>query len=373
MAVNRAVPDAEQLMRLRAEVRTFLAGSDYVPGCDSWMRGFDPGFSRGVAGRGWIGMTWPREYGGSEASNVERLVVLEELLRAGAPLGAHLTGDRQIGPAILRFGSEELKGELLPGICRGESVFCLGLSEPEAGSDLAAVRTRAERVDGGWAITGSKIWTTAAHRATHMYVLARTDASGTRHEGLSEFIVDMGAPGIEVRPIEDLTGGHHFNEVFFDDVFVPDSRVLGTIGDGWAQVMAQLAFERGGPERFLSMHLLLTTMLGVLRRHPDRSSTELAGELAARLVGLRRLALDVARALDRGEAPGPAASELKLLGSEFESDVVEAARYVLEVGDADAEERRVLEEATGAVPASSIRGGSSQIMRTVVSRMEAGR
>jgi alkylation response protein AidB-like acyl-CoA dehydrogenase len=357
---------------LRHEVRTMLAGTEFTPRCDSWMRGFDAGFSRAVGTRGWIGMTWPTEYGGGGRSGLERLVVTEELLRAGAPVAAHWTADRQIGPTLLRHGTEQQRRELLPAICAGDVVVCLGMSEADAGSDLSAVRTRAVRADGGWRITGTKIWTTSAHRATHAYVLARAGEAGDRHTGLTEFLLDMARPGITVRPILDLVGEHHFNEVVFDDVEAHDDEILGAEGQGWAQVTGQLAFERGGPERYLSTYPLLAALVDCVRRRPDRAATETLGRLAARLTVLRRLSWTIATAIDAGTATGTLAAELKLLGTDFEKDVVEAGRYIVDVcGDGEPGLAALLTDALVSVPGGSIRGGTSEIMRTLIGRSEA--
>lgn len=335
------------------------------------MRGFDPNFSRTIGERGWIGMSWPTSHGGGGRSNVERLVVTEELLRAGAPVSAHWTADRQIGPSIIRLGSSELQREFLPKIRRAEAVFCVGLSEPDAGSDLAALRTSARPVDGGWEITGNKAWTTSAHLSTHAYVLARTSKEERKQAGLTEFIVDMDTPGITVRPIIDLSGEHHFNEVFFDGVFVPDGRVLGVVGNGWSQATDHLAFERGGVERFLSTYPVLVAMIAAARSAKDRASTERIGALAARLVVLRRLAFDLAGALDSDQAPALLAATLKLLGTQFEADVVAEARYVFDVCGTDDLGRDLLLEASAVVPTVSLRGGASEIMRTVIARAES--
>ncbi|WP_297659540.1 acyl-CoA dehydrogenase family protein [Pseudonocardia sp.] len=362
--------DADHLSDLRRQVREVVAAAGIAPRTDSWMRGFDASFTERVAERGWIGMSWPAEYGGGGRSNLERMVVTEELLRAGAPVTAHWTADRQIGPAILRVGSDELKAEFLPGIRRGEIVVGLGMSETEAGSDLAAVRTRAVPDGDGWRVTGAKVWTTSAHHATHIYVLARTSDEDARHEGLTEFLVDSDAPGIEIRPILDMVGEHHFNEVVFADVPVPAGRALGTVGQGWKQVTEQLAFERGGAERYLSTYPLLAAMVRSAARVRDRAVTERVGSLAAQLVGLRQLSVQVATALDAGEVPGRLASALKLRGTTFEKEVVETARYVLDVCGADAEASRLLVDGLAAVPGASIRGGASEVMRTVIGRSE---
>jgi alkylation response protein AidB-like acyl-CoA dehydrogenase len=339
---------------LRDTVRELVANWDITPTCDAWMRGHDPAFSRAMAERGLIGITWPEPFGGGR-SNLARLVVTEELLRVGAPVGAHWIADRQIGPAILRNGSPSLREELLPGIAAGEITFCLGMSETEAGSDLASVRTRAVRDGDGWRITGRKIWTTGAHVATHAYVLARTGDGADKHEGLTEFVVEMSAPGVTVRPIEDLGGEHHFNEVTFDDVFVPAGRVIGAEGAGWKQVTEQLSFERGGMERVLSTYPLLAAALT-----PDAAT----GALIARLMTLRELACRVAEAMDAGRAPAGEAAVLKYLGTTFERDVIEVARTMPGRG----EYASLLAQAQRAAPGFSIRGGTDEMLLTVVSR-----
>ena len=247
-------------LRLREEVRAFLK-SEVAAGAYTPRLGhseFDADFTRRVAARGWIGMTWPRRYGGHECSYLERFVVTEEMLAAAAPCAAHWFGDRQTGPSLLRYGSEHLKQKYLPAIARGECYFALGMSEPNSGSDLASVRTRAERAAGGWRVTGQKVWTSWAHKAHAFFVLCRTAPdTGDRHEGLSQLIVELDAPGVTVRPIRFMNGDHHFNEVFLDSVFVPDAMVVGEVGQGWKQVTSELALERSGPERYMTTFPLL--------------------------------------------------------------------------------------------------------------------
>jgi alkylation response protein AidB-like acyl-CoA dehydrogenase len=368
---------APEIEAARARARQVIAAWQSEQGAvarsDAWMRGFDRGFSRRLAQAGLIGLTWPREYGGAGLSNVVRLTVTEELLRSGAPIAAHWIGDRQIGPAILRHGSERLRKELLPPIVAGETVYCLGLSEPDAGSDLASVRTRARRAGDGWAITGRKVWTSHAHEATHAYVLARTDSSGPKHAGLSEFIVDMGSPGIEVSPIRDMAGESHFNEVTFDDVHVPGWRLVGTEGNGWKQVLEQLAFERGGPERYLSSYALLRELITVAGSPPagrpgvSRDVQEQLGRLVAQLATLRRIAWDVALRLDEDAPPIDDAVALKYLGNEFENAVVAAARRV-----AGRDGGGPLFQATLlASPGFSIRGGAADVLLGLLARSEA--
>ncbi|GAB1510524.1 acyl-CoA dehydrogenase family protein [Actinophytocola sp. KF-1] len=351
----------DELDELRRTVRELVAEHDVPPRCDGWMRGHDAAFTRELARRGLIGITWPAPFGAGR-SNLARLVVTEELLRAGAPVAAHWIADRQIGPAILRNGSPELRAAVLPGIAAGEVTFCLGMSETESGSDLASVRTKAVRDGSGWHISGSKIWTTYAHRATHAYVLARTDDSGGKHEGLTEFVVDMSAPGVTVRPILDLSGEHHFNEVLFEHVRA--DHVIGAEGAGWRQVTEQLSFERGGMERVLSTYPLLAALLD--RPHDPAA----VGVVVARLMTLRELACRVAERMDAGQAPAAAAAVLKYLGTTFERDLVDVARTATGVvpelgGDGLA---GLLAQAQLAAPGFSIRGGTDEMLLTIVSR-----
>src|SRR5213080_601871 len=295
---------------LRSEVREFLraerAAETFVPACDDWLSGWDESFSRRLAERGWVGMTIPPEYGGHGRSALERYVVVEELLAAGAPVAAHWVSDRQVGPNLLRYGSVKLKQRYLPAIALGECYFAIGLSEPDAGSDLAAVRTAGTRVDGGWSVSGTKIWTSGAHRAHALIVLLRTGPPDgrQRHVGLSQLLLEFSQPGVTVRPIISMTGEHHFNEVVFGDVFVPDEQVVGAIGDGWAQVTSELAYERSGPERLLSTFVLLDALAAELAgRAGDSGAAGAIGRVVARLWACRQMSLAVAGALADGEAP----------------------------------------------------------------------
>jgi alkylation response protein AidB-like acyl-CoA dehydrogenase len=246
----------EETHGLREEVREFLAKEmkDFpaVTRAQTWM-GFDGDFSKKMGDRGWIGMRWSKKYGGHERSAFDRYVVLEELLAAGAPVGAHWIGDRQSGPLLLNFGTEEQRQLILPKVAKSECFLCIGMSEPDSGSDLAATRTKAEKVEGGYRVNGTKLWTSNAHKAHYMIALFRTDPE-KKHDGLTQFLVDLSLPGITIRPIKDLAGNSHFNEVVFEDVFVPDTMLVGQEGTGWAQVTAELAFERSGPERYLSSY-----------------------------------------------------------------------------------------------------------------------
>ena len=355
---------------VRGLVEEWLAAKRFTPSCDAWLRHYDLEFTKAMADRGLIGISWPKEYGGAARSGLARLVVTEELLRAGAPVAAHWIADRQIGPSILQHGAPAAKDFYLPRIARGEVTFCLGMSETESGSDLASVRTTATRTAGGWSLTGRKIWTSQAHRSTHAYVLARTSRGESKHEGLTEFIIDMSHPGVEVRPIYDLRGEHHFNEVTFDAVPVADDHVLGEVGAGWAQVTAQLSLERGGVERVMSTFPLLAVAIEDLRRREVPGHAVETGEILARLTVLRAMAFDVASEIDAGRAPVYEAAMLKDLGTIFEREVNEYARAVLdrEPDPAGDEDMGLLAQGILAAPGFTIRGGTTEVLRTLVAR-----
>jgi alkylation response protein AidB-like acyl-CoA dehydrogenase len=356
---------------LRADVRALIdewqRDGRIVARADAWVRGYDPQFSQALAERGWIGITWPEEFGGQARSNSARLVLTEELLTAGAPVAGHWLGERQIGPAILRYGTPFLQQKYLPEISRGAVTFCLGMSETESGSDLASVRTSATAVEGGWRVNGRKIWTSQAHNATHAYLLARSDRQADKHDGLSELIVDMSSAGVEVRPIYDLRGEHHFNEITFDDVFVPADHLLGELGNGWTQVTEQLAFERGGMERLLSTYPLLLASVAAAREPDELGRT---GAALAQLATMRQLAVHIAAEMDAGAAPMLLAAVLKDVGTLFEGDVNELARSILDVEpDPSATgPAQLLGDAIMAAPGFTIRGGVTEILRTIISR-----
>lgn len=369
-----AVPPAG-LDGLRREVRAFLAAEigagRVVPRSDNWLAGWDAGFSRRLGERGWIGMAFPPEYGGSGAGFLARFAVTEELLAAGAPVAAHWIADRQSGPSLLRYGTQEQRRAYLPGIARGEVSFAIGMSEPDSGSDLASVRTRAERVPGGWRVSGTKVWTSGAHLAHAMIALVRTGPpEPTRHAGLSQLIVDLAAPGVQIRPIRLLTGEHHFNEVVLTDVFVPDDRVLGVLGDGWRQVTGELAFERSGPERILSTFPLLTAAVDRLAAHGCADRARL-GAVVARLWALRRMSLAVAARLAEGEQPATEAALVKDLGTRFEGALIDTVRLLVRVEpdllSADPL-ARLLAESVLHAPGFTLRGGTNEILRGVVAK-----
>ncbi|WP_158966680.1 acyl-CoA dehydrogenase family protein [Chachezhania sediminis] len=365
----------ESARALRAEVRAFLSGwvhrfDPRVRGL-SWM-GFDRDFSRAVAAQGWIGMTWPAEYGGGARSMLDRYVVIEEMLAAGAPVGAHWIADRQSGPLILKLGTEAQKARLIPEIVRGDACFCIGLSEPQAGSDLAAVRTRIVPDGDGWRLNGRKIWTTNAHRSDYMIALVRSSGGPEdRHAGLSQVIVPMKAPGVHIREIEDMAGDAHFNEVTFDDVELGPDALIGVEGQGWAQATAELAFERSGPDRFLSAFPLLEAVTGALDPACEKASAAAIGNAAAEIAVLRQMSVSIAGMLDRGEVPNTEAAVVKEAGVAFEQSTPDLARALLgsglatgTAGDLSALYASVLQ----LQPTFSLRGGTREIVRGIMAR-----
>jgi alkylation response protein AidB-like acyl-CoA dehydrogenase len=379
-----ATVSKDDLDTLRQDVRAFLADAvaagDFAPAVDSWVREWDEDFSRQLGARGYLGMTIPQEYGGRGRTHLERFVVTEELLAAGAPVAAHWIADRQVAPALLTYGTEEQKQAYLPRIARGECYFAIGMSEPDAGSDLAGVRTKAVRVDDGYRITGSKVWTSGAHRAEAFFVLARTswDADTPKHDGLSQFLVPLDAPGVQVRPIISADGSQHFNEVFLEDVLVPDDAVIGAIGEGWRQVTSELSYERSGPERFLSTYPLLTSALTEAGDAVDLGPA--LGRTVARLAALHTMSFGVASRLHQGERADVDAALVKLLGTTFEGDLV---AWVSEVAEGlsthgsthgtpawrpGSHARDQLGVALTQRAGFTLRGGTSEVLRGVVAR-----
>lgn len=373
--VPASLPESAEA--LRAEVRGFLAERlhDRPPEARarSWM-GFDADFSRALAARGWVGMTLPTAYGGGGKNAFDRFVVVEELLAAGAPVSAHWIADRQSGPLIAKYGTEAQKQFHLPRIARAEAFFCIGMSEPNSGSDLASVRTRAARTATGWMLNGSKLWTTNAFRCHYMIALVRTSGSAEdRHRGLSQMIIDLHTPGVTIRPIRDLAGDEHFSEVFFDNVALTEEALIGDEGDGWEQVTAELAFERSGPERVYSSLVLLDTWLAELRASGTRdpSTLGLAGKLLAQLGVLRALSISLAAQLARGLSPAVEAALVKDMGTEFEQAI---PLLIADALGAEPERPvpgpllRSLAYVTQVAPSFSLRGGTREILRGMIAR-----
>lgn len=365
------------LEELRTELQTFLKeereAGNFRPEPECWMASADPEFSKKMGRRGWIGLTWSSQYGGHDKTALERYIVTEETLRAGAPVAAHWIADRQHAPMLLEHGTEEQKLDILPRIAAGQCYFAIGLSEPGAGSDLANVKTKAEKVDGGWKINGLKIWSSGAHMSHYMVAILRTSpADGrNRHVGLSQIMVDLNLPGVTVKPIVDLSGDAHFNEVYFEDVIVPDDCLLGEEGGGWKQVTGELAMERSGPERFLSSYITLETALWQLSGKMGSDSQARLGKLIANLRTLRGMSWGIANLLRDGVSPETEAALVKDLGNRLENDLTQQVRALLV--DLPAEEwspdmRRIMNIGILRSPPNTLRGGTTEVMRGITAR-----
>lgn len=371
----RLPAEAEEL---RLEVRAFLAdeiaSGGFDPAASVLHGGFDRAFSRRVGARGWIGMTWPKRYGGGERSFLERYVVTEEFRVANAPTGAHFTADRQSGPVLLKYAPEHIKNDVLPRITRGECCFCIGMSEPNSGSDLFAASTRATPTAGGYLVSGTKLWTSNAHNADYMIGLFRTSppTAENRRHGLTQFLVDLSRPGITINPVRNMAGRHEFNEVVFDEMFIPDDHVLGEVDGAWKQATSELAYERSGPERFLETFYVLPELVRVLGGDPDTRGAEGIGRLVAQLHALRRMSVSVAGMLEAGKEPVLEGSIVKDLGTVWEQELPARARDLAAFVDAAPGNRatfdELLEFATVIAPKLTIQGGTTEVLRGIIAR-----
>jgi len=369
------LPEADE--DLRSDIRALAAAAVGERADEerarSWQ-GFDAEFSRKLGAAGYLGLTLPKQFGGQERGPFARFIVVEELLAAGAPVAAHWIADRQSAPLILNYGSDAQRDYYLPRICRGEAFFCIGMSEPGSGSDLASVRTRAERTATGWRVNGQKIWTTNALHSDYMIALVRTSGSAEdRHAGLSQLIIDLKAPGVTVRPIRDLAGDEHFAEVFFDNVDLADDALIGNEGEGWKQVTAELAFERSGPERVYSSIVLLDAWISHLKEvgREDSATLRLVGELLARIATLRAMSIACTARLAAGESPVVEASLVKDLGTTFEQQlpILIGDDLAAHPGEAvGASLYRTLLYVTHVAPSFSLRGGTREILRGIIAR-----
>ena len=369
-------PEAEAI---RARVREFIdreveAGSFVPYGGGGFSGRHAPEFSRRCGAAGFIGMTWPSQYGGGERSFLERYVVTEELLAVSAPVWAHWVADRQSGPVLLRYAEESIRRDILPRIAAGECYFCIGMSEPDSGSDLFSLRSRAESIGGGWRLNGRKVWTSNAHRSHYMIALMRTAAptGKDRRHGLSQFLVPMDTPGITVNPILNMAGHHDFNEVVLDDALIPEQHLLGDLNMGWKQVTAELAHERSGPERFLDNLPVLYELVRSAGADPGERQAQGIGRLVAQLSTLRHMSLSVAGMLQASRSPEVEAAVVKDLGTNWAQALPGIVRDLASLVDGDPDNRGRLEEvlrmSTLLAPKLTIQGGTREILRGIIAR-----
>jgi len=376
--------------QLRHDVREFLKGELaqglWQPQCDAWIQGFDPGFTKRVAERGWIGLTWPREYGGRERSFVDRLIVTEEMLRYGAPAALHWFADRQIGGSILRYGTDSQKAEFLPRIIRGEIYVGLGMSEPEAGSDLASLSTRAEEMDDCFLVNGQKTWTSGGSFINYIDLFARTDFDAPKHRGITEFLVPMDLPGISRIPMTDITGTEAWNDIFFDNVRVPKECVVGEINKGFYHVVEELAYERGGMERLMGNYPLYDGLGRFVRETMyDRSPVIERADVAETMAELelefevgRLLMYKAASVMDEGRPPTIEAATSKIHGTTFEQKLATAAMKILGPGGwlwSDSPDAPIGGLALHSYLASkgySLQAGSTEVLKNIIATRGLG-
>ncbi len=308
----------------RAEVRGFL-DETLTPAFWEYQRarrhpGWSPEFSRAAAARGWLGIAWPKQYGGQERGIIEQMIYMEEMAYAGAPQEHHRRAVQQVGPSIMRFGTEQQKAEYLPAITAADISFAMGLSEPNAGSDLAGVQTQAVRDGDDYVLNGHKCFTSGAHFSDYLWTVARTDPDAPKHRGISIIIVPLRAPGVDVRPLIDLQGLHHFNEVLMRDVRVPVANRVGEEHRGWYVNAATMDFERSGIARIAGLRRLLDRCAAAVREAPPdarrRQARQRLAELAVAVEVSRLLSYRVAWLQDGGRAPNYEVSIQKILATE---------------------------------------------------------
>jgi alkylation response protein AidB-like acyl-CoA dehydrogenase len=328
-----------------------------------------------LAERGLLCMAWPPEFGGRGASVWEQTVVREEMWAHHEPRGAQYMGVNWVGPTIMRHGTEQQQRDHLPPIARGEVIWCQGFSEPEAGSDLASLRTTARPDGAGWRVSGQKIWTSYATMAQWCFLLARTSKGERRQQGLTIFLVPMSAPGIEVRPIRAMIGPHHLNEVFFDEVAVTPDDVLGTIGEGWRVVQEVLAFERVGIARYARCERLLQSAPTVLGAQWDTLPAALRGRWARMLTHCRRARLLAYRVLalqSAGKVRPADAAAYRIAVTKLDQDSAAVLSEIIGLAvlddDAGRRFRAAVDDHWRYAQASTVASGSIEMQRILLAR-----
>lgn len=368
-------PNAQEIRQgVRDHLEQLRRDGVWSHGPGGWAR-HNVEFSRAIGRLGWIGMTWPKPYGGQGKSSIERYLVTEELLAAGAPMRAHWAADRQVGPLILQYGTEAQRQRFLPLIATGGCAIALGLSEPDAGSDLYAIRTMAKKVEGGWKLNGRKLWSSQAHLARYLSTLVRTaPRTERRNEGFTRLLIDLSLPGVTLRPVIDITQEHSFNEVTFDDVMIADDMVIGEVGNAWAQLTgSELTHERASPDRWTNQYDMLRLLVDKLGPTPSEHQAIATGRLVANLWTLHHMSLSIAGALQQGGNPSLEAAVVKDLGTTYEQSIPEVARGLVcesamaafAAGD---EFEQVLAYSLTSAPSLSIKGGTREVLRNTIAR-----
>ena len=376
----------EEQKKFREEVQDFLKleleQGSFEPRQNAWMDGFSKEFSRKMSKKGWIGLTWPKEYGGQGRSYIDRTIMQEEMLKAGAPLAFHFLGDRQIGPTLIRFGSDELKKEFLPKIINAESSFCLCMSEPDAGSDLASVRTTAIEEGNDYAINGQKVWTTLGHMADFGWLLAKTNLNPNlpKHKTLSEFLLDMKSPGVAVQPLMNILGIHSLNEVFLDDVKIPKDRLIGEKDKGFDQIMEQIVYERAGIERLMQNYPVKECLVEYAKTTKRNGRYLWEDPIVRNSIATLEIEFNVGRILcyhvawtiDQGRVPNYEASVCKIFCTQFEKKLSDSATQLMGLygqllpGSKWAPYGGVAPESYLLSPSYTLQGGTVEILKNII-------
>jgi alkylation response protein AidB-like acyl-CoA dehydrogenase len=375
---------SEEQEKFRQEVRDFLEEEIkqglWEPSCDAWIMGHDPEFTKRVSKRGWIGLTWPKEYGGHGRSYADRLILTEEMLRYGAPAACHWFADRQIGGAIVHYGTDEQKKELLPMILKGEAYVGLGMSEPDAGSDLASLKTRAAEDGDYYVIDGQKTWTSGGSHMNWIYLVARTDPDAPKHRGISEFFFRTDLPGVSVAPIHDITGGVHFNEVFFENVRIPKTALIGEKNKGFYQILNQLDYERSGMERLMANYPLFEVLIKYTRETKQNGKPLSQDPVIRSKVAQLKIELEIGRlhmyrvamVMDEGRAPNWESAMSKAYGTAFEQHLAGTAIEILGLyGQLSPESKRVPMHGMAyhsylSSKGYSLQAGTSEILKNIL-------
>lgn len=375
----------QETERFREELRSWLAQniSEEVEAVGKRGPSDDRTFeiarawNRLMADARWVAISWPEEYGGRGASVLDQLVYVEETVRAGSPLPVNVIGINNIAPAIIRYGSEDQKRTLLPRMMRADDIWCQGMSEPDAGSDLASLRTRAVPDGDGFVITGQKTWTSLGHRADYCQLFVRTDPDVAKQKGISCLIVDMNLPGIEARPLRTITGGNHFAEVFFEDVHVPFDALLGPLNGGWQVATTTLSHERANAARLYSelqvrLEELVASMAatdgGRTSRTDDPVTLHRLGALAVRSRFLEVLCKRSVSADLHGGDPFASASLAKTVWAELGQDIAALGFDV----SAPGVERSRWGDARLSARSLSIAGGTTQVNKNITAQRVLG-
>jgi alkylation response protein AidB-like acyl-CoA dehydrogenase len=362
--VDFALPSEVVALQEEAVEVARRAAADRPVKEDAWIIGNSPEFSAELGERGWLGMTWPTEFGGGGRSPLERFVVVEALISNGAPMASSWMADRQIGPSLFHYGTDEQRRRFLPGILAGTAMWGIGMSEPDAGSDVAAIRTSAVRDGDVFIVNGQKIWTSGAADADWLYLVARTSTEGRPHEGLSDLIVDMHAEGITIKPIVDLTANRHFCEVFFEDVRVPVENLVGQLNGSFKQVMRQMEHERGGIDRLVSNRALYLDTLERLDGASALDRQAVARFETGYTVGRHMVLREV-----MGQAPPGWSAITKTFCTEME---IEVANWCGSVAGPEAMLANRVSRAITYAPGYTIQGGTTQVLRNIMGERVLG-